>query len=537
MGASAFRGQATSFAPGPLMRTIHSIAAAALICCTTSLFAQSPLTTVFTGSTSFSNGSAVFFDLAVGNLGLSVSSIDLNLTGAAGTTAGLEVWIRPGTHVGAERSTAGWIMVARDNGAGVAAGVGMPSVMQLQTPFCLEANTTLGVALVSVGSLGHRYTSGTFAPTFSNADLTLTAGSSQSTPFSSAPATPRLWNGSIHYVPAPGCRTSFPASMIGTAEPTLNSTMMDDQRSPKPFEDTWFLRWNVVDVSGTTTNNFVIVLANLGLRPLPIGNTRLVPGFEQLWAGSTPAGVAVTVPPGIVGGQPVVVQVPPNALRAGDRLRLQGIMVDPSIGGRVPALPTNTIEFEHRDPVSIEVRCDGTNTFNNATANGFFSINHLPSSPFPPIESVTFDWVASSNPAQSTMQFDTDQTSMADAFEGGNGNVAGCLGTYRNMSHIATGLIFDAANTVPATPCDLTANTGWIGSNPLTSVDGWQTLTFRFTSFNPGTVFEFDADTDGGVGIAGDDMVGMVVTINFVGGTSQTSEVLAAGTDLGIATF
>ncbi len=534
---SIFCRQVTCLAPGPFMRTIHLIAAVALYCSTSALSAQSPLTTEFTGTSSIGLGSAAYFDLAVGTVGLSVSSFDLSLTGTVGTAAGLEVWIRTGSHVGAEQSPVGWSRVARDNGVSVAAGAGMPSQIRLQIPFCLEANTLTGIALISVGDLGHRYSSSPSSLTFGNADLALNAGAVQSKPFSSVAVASRLWNGSINYVPAPGCRTSFPASLIGTAEPVLNTTTMDDQRSHKHFENNWFLRWNVVDVSGTTANNLVIVSANFGSGPLPIGNTQLLPGFEQLWAGSTPAGVAVIVAPGIVGGQPVVVPVPPNVLQVGDRLRLQGIMMDPSIGGPIPALPTNTIEFEHRDPANVEVRCDGTNSFNSVTTSGFFSINHLPSSSFPPIESVTFDWLTSPNPAQFSMLFDTDQVRMGDLFEGGNGGAAGCLGTYRNMSHITTGLVFDGANTVPGTPCDPTANTGWIGTNPRGLVGGWQTLTFRFTSFNPGTMFEFDADTDGGLGSTGADMVGMVVTIHFVGGTSLTNEIIAAGPNLGIATF
>ncbi len=131
------------------------------------------------------------------------------------------------------------------------------------------------------------------------------------------------------------------------------------------------------------------------------------------------------------------------------------------------------------------MRCDGSNTSNSNTAFGFFSINHLASSTFPPIESVTLDWVASSNLGQATMVFDTDQTGSADLFEGGNGGTVGCLGTYRNGSDVSTGLIYDAANTVPATPCDPTALTGWTGSTATTAAN-WRALDFRFTTFNPG---------------------------------------------------
>ncbi len=50
-------------------------------------------------------------------------------------------------------------------------------------------------------------------------------------------------------------------------------------------------------------------------------------------------------------------------------------------------------------------------------------------------------------------------------------------------------------------------------------------------------MFEFDCDTDGGAGISGDDMAGLVVTINFVGGSSVSGEITAAGPDLGVLNF
>lgn len=99
-----------------------------------------------------------------------------------------------------------------------------------------------------------------------------------------------------------------------------------------PFEDNWVLRWNVEDTSGTNAGKFAIVLANLAFGgSAPIGNTPLLPGFTQVWAGSTPSGVAVTVAPGIVGGAEVVLSVPANTLMPTDTVRLQAIMIDPRL--------------------------------------------------------------------------------------------------------------------------------------------------------------------------------------------------------------
>ena len=49
-------------------------------------------------------------------------------------------------------------------------------------------------------------------------------------------------------------------------------------------------------------------------------------------------------------------------------------------------------------------------------------------------------------------------------------------------------------------------------------------MSFTFTSFNTGDVFELDIDTDGGAGVNGGSMAGMVVTVTLLGGTTRTGE-------------
>ena len=62
------------------------------------------------------------------------------------------------------------------------------------------------------------------------------------------------------------------------------------------------------------------------------------------------------------------------------------------------------------------------------------------------------------------------------------------------------------------------ANLHWGG-------DDWRTLFFRFSpGAFAGKTFEFDCDTDGGQGVSGGDMEGMVVTITLEGGEVLTGE-------------
>jgi len=115
------------------------------------------------------------------------------------------------------------------------------------------------------------------------------------------------------------------------------------------------------------------------------------------------------------------------------------------------------------------------------------------------------------------MVFDTDQVGMADRFDAGDSTTTGCQGTYRNASDVATGL--DYSGTA-ASPCDATAQLGWVGSNPGANPGEFRTLTF---AFQPGRFFnfarlEFDCDTDGGVGVNGGAMDGLVVTATLANG-------------------
>ena len=48
------------------------------------------------------------------------------------------------------------------------------------------------------------------------------------------------------------------------------------------------LRWNFLDPTGQSSGLFCTVVINLGPSTMPLGSTALIPGFQQLWDGSSP---------------------------------------------------------------------------------------------------------------------------------------------------------------------------------------------------------------------------------------------------------
>lgn len=197
---------------------------------------------------------------------------------------------------------------------------------------------------------------------------------------------------------------------------------------------------------------------------------------------------------------------------------------------------TNQVEVERllrqnwADKSLVQVEAFGATSGVPNTAEGFWRVTHnlgTPADRGASIVEVQIDFATSNNPAHANIVFDTDQSGMVDYFDAGNNNVAGCRGTWRHNSHVDTGLVFDAQNTPPRTPCAAGANTGWIGTNPRQPGE-YRTLRFRFAAgqFSNET-FAFDCDTDFSAADNGGAMAGLTVRIRLANGVQFEGRLVA----------
>lgn len=151
--------------------------------------------------------------------------------------------------------------------------------------------------------------------------------------------------------------------------------------TPQAFEDGWDIRWNILDTTGSQTGLLSAIGANFGFGgSAPVGTTPSIPGFTQVWGGSTPAALPGEfdlfglVP---IGGPDLVATVPAGLFAPGDTVRFQGVMLDPSAGGggNLPVLATpEVIEFVHRACAGgfedFDSLATGTGSYPMGWANG-----------------------------------------------------------------------------------------------------------------------------------------------------------------------
>ena len=183
------------------MHTLRSLAAVAAF--GAALAAQSPLCTIqpFAANNGGSVGGAVFFDLQVTVPNVTLFQIDANYSAAIGTPVGIQVYSLAGTYVGNELNAAAWTLIAQDDGTTTAAGRDAVTSFTLQSPVNLSQGS-YGIAYVAVGS-AHAYTNGTGAnQNFSNAQMAITAGAGQNTPWTATPFANRVANTCLYYTAA-----------------------------------------------------------------------------------------------------------------------------------------------------------------------------------------------------------------------------------------------------------------------------------------------------------------------------------------------
>src|SRR5690554_43211 len=171
------------------------------------------LTTMFASGNNGSPGGAVYFDVTVGPNDLEVTEIDINTADSGSFT--MSVYTLVGSYVGNEDNTAAW-GTADAIASGTGAGQNSPSNAVLDNPSTLTANTTYGMALVLDGTHSHYYTNGDGSnQNFSNADLSMALGSASNTPFTTPIFSPRIFNGTLHYIGGPGSGVDFTCADLG----------------------------------------------------------------------------------------------------------------------------------------------------------------------------------------------------------------------------------------------------------------------------------------------------------------------------------
>src|SRR5438093_2767741 len=182
------------------------------------------ITTLFASNNNGSPGGAVYFDLTVAAVPITVTSLDLN-TASTSPFSNMQVWVLPGmTFQGHETNMALWTQVA--TGSGTGAGLNLPTHVTLSNPIPLLAGTLYGIALVADPSFAHYYTNGNGSnQNYSNADLALFLGSATNVPFTAPVFSPRVWNGTIYYTAGGPCGSPTPTpTASGTPSPTPTCT-------------------------------------------------------------------------------------------------------------------------------------------------------------------------------------------------------------------------------------------------------------------------------------------------------------------------
>lgn len=233
-------------------------------------------------------------------------------------------------------------------------------------------------------------------------------------------------------------------------------------------------------------------------------------GFTLPHANSTPAAFHLQSP--IAAGTPI--SLPVSALTGIDEIGAQAIMLTTAITdpGVLPAYPTNRVIADlcvtTAFPFGIRVEAVGSDSFNTDPSSGFFRITNPGGLPITRIRMT----------AAGGMLFDTDQDGMADRFDAGNSTLVGCSGTYRNGSDVATGLDYGAAGLARVAACAAAGSSSGFRTDGDT-LSTFVEFDFAGFQFKNGRTFEFDLDTDGGLGVSGGAMTGMAFEIDLAGGT------------------
>ena len=205
----------------PVLTTLYAGVAISSITLSAAEASALSLTTLFSANNGGDPGGAVYFNLETKLNDLLITSLETNTEAIGGSTSGFQVFTKLGTADGSEADISAWSLATA--GSITRSGEDNPSSVLLDNPIQLQANTLYGFALVMPGNVGHDYTNGSSCSAYtaagncfySNADLSILAGTASNQPFSSALFSPRVWNGTINYQTSPSTAIPTPALLPG----------------------------------------------------------------------------------------------------------------------------------------------------------------------------------------------------------------------------------------------------------------------------------------------------------------------------------
>jgi PKD repeat protein len=206
----------------------------------TTIISPFSLPTIFASNNSGAALWTNYFDANVANpQGINICGLAVNTTSAAGVAFSVDVYVTPGTYVGADGTPAVWRLAG--TATGTTSATNTPSIAALPSPVYLSPGS-YGVA-IRYNGVAPAYTNGTGAnQSYSNGDLTLTLGASRATtagPFNGgATITPRVWNGTLFYDALSGAATAGYgffgagcagslgiANLVNTSRPQVGTTL------------------------------------------------------------------------------------------------------------------------------------------------------------------------------------------------------------------------------------------------------------------------------------------------------------------------
>ncbi len=288
--------------------------------------AAQSLSTLYARNNGGSFGGAVYFDVTVANAGgIIVTSLDTNTSETV--PGSLTVYVAPTTSVGNETNIGAWTQVATGTFTGQGANNPTPTDID---DFALAAGS-YGFAIVMGSTTGHDYTNGNGAnQIYSNADLTITAGTATTVPFTGSVFSPRIWNGTLYYSGAGNGEESY--GYYGAGCPGSTGLVPVLTAPPPVINAGW-----VITLSDLAPNSSPFVLFGVSkskmANGLPLPFDLSVIGAGVGCAALCDPTIAAPLAPPSAGVSAMKLAIPPLKSLLDTQIFNQGIILDPGLKG------------------------------------------------------------------------------------------------------------------------------------------------------------------------------------------------------------